>query len=249
MQKLLSTTFALSSRSLATSTSLWKGYDPVQESLMDNENLILVDAEDKVTGKASKRYCHLVQADGSLPLHRAFSIYLFNTKGEFLLQQRSDTKITFPAAYTNTCCSHPLYIADEMDMSDNGIGVKRAALRRIETELGVGSDQLKAEDVHLMTRMLYEAKSDSIWGEHELAYLFVVKKDIEIKANPNEVKDVKYVSQNEFRDFEKDCDNRDVKFTPWFSLVKRELLFNWWNNIDRIMSTPYDGKIRHMYEK
>jgi isopentenyl-diphosphate delta-isomerase len=47
-------------------------------------------------------------------LHRAFSVFLFNTKGELLLQQRSDAKITFPGYWTNTCCSHPLYFPEEM---------------------------------------------------------------------------------------------------------------------------------------
>jgi isopentenyl-diphosphate delta-isomerase type 1 len=48
-------------------------------------------------------------------LHRAFSVFLFNSEGKLLLQKRSDKKITFPDCWTNTCCSHPLYKADEMN--------------------------------------------------------------------------------------------------------------------------------------
>lgn len=47
-------------------------------------------------------------------LHRAFSVFIFNTKGELLLQQRASEKITFPDYWTNTCCSHPLYTPDEL---------------------------------------------------------------------------------------------------------------------------------------
>ena len=48
-------------------------------------------------------------------LHRAFSVFLFNSRGELLLQQRADEKITFPGHFTNTCCSHPLFIASELE--------------------------------------------------------------------------------------------------------------------------------------
>lgn len=51
-------------------------------------------------------------------LHRAFSVFLFNQKGELLLQQRSDAKITFPGYWTNTCCSHPLYFEIELEEKD-----------------------------------------------------------------------------------------------------------------------------------
>jgi isopentenyl-diphosphate delta-isomerase len=54
-------------------------------------------------------------------LHRAFSVFLFNSKGELLLQQRASEKITFPDYWTNTCCSHPLYTPDELP-EENNIG-------------------------------------------------------------------------------------------------------------------------------
>ena len=68
--------------------------DPVQEALL-TEPCILVNAEDEVLGQASKRECHQVESGTSL-LHRAFSLFVFNSRNELLLQQRSDTKITFP---------------------------------------------------------------------------------------------------------------------------------------------------------
>ena len=74
-------------------------------------------------------------------LHRAFSVFLFNAKGELLLQQRSDEKITFPGMFTNTCCSHPLMKADELEIGDCHIGVRRAAQRKLGHELGIPGDQ------------------------------------------------------------------------------------------------------------
>lgn len=82
--------------------------DDVQRELMA-EMVILVDENDNQTGKATKKDSHLmVNINAGRALHRAFSVFLFNTKGELLLQQRSDEKITFPGYWTNTCCSHPL---------------------------------------------------------------------------------------------------------------------------------------------
>lgn len=66
--------------------------DPQQEAAL-KERCFLVDVNDKVTGHASKKDCHLVQADGSILLHRAFSVFLFNQKGDLLLQKRSAQKV------------------------------------------------------------------------------------------------------------------------------------------------------------
>ena len=75
-------------------------------------------------------------------LHRAFSVFLFNANNELLLQQRSDSKITFPGHYTNTCCSHPLNTPGELDET-NAIGVKRAAQRKLYHELGILPEQVR----------------------------------------------------------------------------------------------------------
>ena len=91
--------------------------DPVQEALL-NEQCILVDENDQEIGQASKRQCHLIdRKSGISPLHRAFSLFIFNQNNELLMQQRSDTKITFPGRWTNTCCSHPLFVPQERDDS------------------------------------------------------------------------------------------------------------------------------------
>lgn len=76
-------------------------------------------------------------------LHRAFSVFLFNSVGELLITQRSDEKITFPGYFTNTCCSHPLAIPSE-HTEDPLIGVKRAAHRRMVSELGISPEEVIA---------------------------------------------------------------------------------------------------------
>lgn len=75
-------------------------------------------------------------------LHRAFSVFLFNTENKLLLQQRSNAKITFPDCFTNTCCSHPLSHPLELEEND-AIGVRRAAQRRMKAELGIPMEQVK----------------------------------------------------------------------------------------------------------
>ncbi|GLV61317.1 Isopentenyl-diphosphate delta isomerase, partial [Carabus blaptoides fortunei] len=67
-------------------------YDRTQLAAME-EKCILVDENDKIVGNASKKECHMVQANGHIPLHRAFSVFLFNTRGDLLLQKRSSAKV------------------------------------------------------------------------------------------------------------------------------------------------------------
>lgn len=100
-------------------------------------------------------------------LHRAFSVFIFDpaTK-KLLLQQRSDEKITFPGYWTNTCCSHPLNLPGEL-IETNALGVKHAARRKLVHELGIPEDEIKIDDFVYLTRILYKAPSNGLWGEHE----------------------------------------------------------------------------------
>ena len=105
-------------------------------------------------------------------LHRAFSVFLFNDKNELLLQQRATEKITFPDMWTNTCCSHPLNLANETGstLPDAISGVKNAARRKLDHELGIKQEQVPYEDFRFLTRIHYKAPSDGKWGEHESKY-------------------------------------------------------------------------------
>ena len=102
-------------------------------------------------------------------LHRAFSVFLFNSKKELLLQQRATEKITFPDMWTNTCCSHPLGVPGETgaDLKTAVAGVKRAAQRKLDHELGIKAEQVPLENFQFLTRIHYKAPSDGKWGEHE----------------------------------------------------------------------------------
>lgn len=102
-------------------------------------------------------------------LHRAFSVFLFNSDNRLLLQQRASEKITFPDMWTNTCCSHPLGIPGETgsELSEAVQGVRRAAQRKLDQELGIPAKQVPLDDFRFLTRIHYKAPSDGKWGEHE----------------------------------------------------------------------------------
>lgn len=117
--------------------------DKTQEELLE-EKCILINDQDEAIGEATKRECHLNRNIKKGMLHRAFSVFLFNSNNELLLQQRSDAKITFPGRFTNTCCSHPLSFPRELDTTDF-IGVRRAAQRKLDHELGIKAHEVPFE--------------------------------------------------------------------------------------------------------
>lgn len=169
-----------------TSSAELDGHDAEQIRLMD-EVCIVLDENDKPIGNFSKKICmclssrsrarisilitigHLMTNIDKGLLHRAFSVFLFNSKNELLLQQRATEKITFPDMWTNTCCSHPLGIPGEtgVELPEAVEGVKRAAQRKLDHELGIKTAQVPFEDFRFLTRIHYKAPSDGKWGEHE----------------------------------------------------------------------------------
>jgi isopentenyl-diphosphate delta-isomerase len=132
-------------------------------------------------------------------LHRAFSVFLFDSNNRLLLQQRADEKITFPGwftrfpaltiyfvitfsipmlripaqgMWTNTCCSHPLGVSGETGAEIHAAvqGVRRAAQRKLNHELGIKPVQVPLEKFDFLTRIHYKAPSDGKWGEHESGF-------------------------------------------------------------------------------
>lgn len=201
-----------------------KPLNPVQEAALD-EQCILVNQHDQECGYASKRDCHRL-VNGQIPLHRAFSVFLFNTKDELLLQQRSSTKITFPNHFTNSCCSHPLY---EIEHERNTLeGVKAAACRRLLFELGIPKSQCQPKDLQYITRIRYMSEGDGIWGEHEIDYIFILHKDVTVNPNPDEVSTALYIPKNKMNNF---LMNLNHPITPWFDLIVQNELTNWWENL------------------
>lgn len=219
--------------------------NPIQRKLLD-EMCIVVDKNDRPLGSKSKKDCHLMMNIRQGLIHRAFSVFLFNSKNELLLQQRSCKKITFPDYYTNTCCSHPLYLDLELE-KENAIGIKRAAARRLEFELGIQRDCFRLEDFHYMTRILYTAASDDIWGENEIDYILILQKDVEVKQNPNEVAETCYVSRQDLPDFLQSLIIKGCRITPWFNMVVNNFLYTWWDNLHQLEELK-DHKSIHTFK-
>jgi len=179
-----------------------------QLDFMQEDQCILVDFEDNVIGYDDKFECHIFSPERPRgKLHRAFSVFLFDQSGRLLLQQRAKEKITFPEVWTNTCCSHPLtgYTPTEQDephhVADGSVpGVKRAAIRKLEHELGIPASQFEIDDFRFVARLHYWAADavthgpESPFGEHEIDYVLFVQKTVTLEPNASEVGGFEYVT-------------------------------------------------------
>ena len=216
-----------------------QGYADVQKEMME-ENCIIVDNNDQIIGQDSKVNCHLNEGK----LHRAFSVLLFNSSNKLLIQQRADEKITFPSIWANSCCSHPLYQNGE----ENGIeGAKSAAIRKLTQELGIEMGSIKSENMNFVTKMHYKARADKKWVEHEIDYIFVVKRDVQINPNSNEIQKTNYVNKKELDNLFKLSNNDDVKIGPWFKLIREHFLDKIWENLESLKDIE-DKQVHHMGE-
>ncbi|XP_067005556.2 isopentenyl-diphosphate Delta-isomerase 1 [Anabrus simplex] len=202
---------------------------PLQEAALE-EQCILVDDDDKVVGHASKHDCHRIGKDGSVLLHRAFSVFVFNSKNELLLQKRSPHKITFPNCFTNSCCSHPLHDIPGEREEKGSLGILRAAQRRLHHELGIPPEQAALKDLQYLTRIQYKANDVGVWGENEIDYIILLHKDVSLNPNYEEVNEVRYLAREQLDNFIKS----DVVLTPWFRLITGYKLRDWWDNLHRI---------------
>ena len=199
--------------------------DSTQASMMA-EAVLQVDENDVVVGPISKADSHY--QSGSL--HRAFSVLLFNSDGKMLLQQRAHDKITFPSVWANSCCSHPLASAEEME-EDNALGVKVAAIRKLDQELGISPDSIDINDFHFITKMRYSARMNADWIEREIDHILMIQADVELDPNPNEVSAVKWVSADELDAMLVDEDSDNV-IAPWFRCIAARLMNeDWWSAI------------------
>jgi isopentenyl-diphosphate delta-isomerase len=159
------------------------------------EQVILVNEADKEIGTMEKMMAH----EKAL-LHRALSIFIFNAKGEMLLQQRANRKYHSGGLWTNACCSHPR----------PGEDVAAAAMRRLYEELGFETSLTKVFD------FVYKASFDNGLTEHEFDHVFAGKYEGPIHPDINEVQDCCYKSMEEI---EKSLQMHPHKYTAWFSLA------------------------------
>ncbi|XP_039835258.1 isopentenyl-diphosphate Delta-isomerase I-like [Panicum virgatum] len=207
------------------------GMDAVQRRLMFEDECILVDEQDNVVGHESKYNSHLMEKN---LLHRAFSVFLFNSKHELLLQQRSATKVTFPSVWSNSGCSHPLYRESEL-IQENDLGVRNAAQRKLLDELGIPAEDAPVDQFTPVGRMLYMAPSAGKWSEHERTHILFLVRDVKLRPNPDEVAGVRYVSREQLEELVRKADAGEdgVKLSPWFRLMADNLLIGWWDHLEK----------------
>ena len=159
------------------------------------DHVILVDESDQELGFMEKMEAHRKGV-----LHRAFSVLLFNSKGEVLLQKRSAFKYHSARLWTNTCCSHPKP-AENIDV---------AVRRRLQEEMGIDS---KPEFAY---KFIYKTALDNNLTEHELDYVFIGTFDGKPVINSHEVDDWKFVSLDAARQH---INLHPELYTHWFKLI------------------------------
>lgn len=164
-----------------------------------NDLVVLVNQAGRRTGTAEKMKAHI---EGWL--HRAFSVFIFNDKGEMLLQQRAKTKYHFGGLWTNACCSHPR----------PGEKVLQAAKRRLQEELGFKAPLMLIDSIQYS---FYDPVSGLT--EKEFDYLIFGKYAGAINMHPDEVMAVQWMK---YDDLYQQIKRHPGKFTPWFKLILQE---------------------------
>jgi isopentenyl-diphosphate Delta-isomerase len=159
------------------------------------EQVILVDETDQPLGTMEK-----MEAHRRAILHRAFSVFIFNSRGEMLLQQRAQEKYHSAGLWTNACCSHPR----------PGEETRAAALRRLREELGFTTDLFK------LFEFTYRTAYDNGLTEFEFDHVFVGTYDQEISPDQTEVSDYRYRSMPEI---EAELNSAPETYSSWFQLA------------------------------
>lgn len=157
--------------------------------------VILVDKYDNPVGEMEK-----IEAHEKALLHRAFSVFIFNSKGELLLQRRADDKYHSGGLWTNTCCSHP---APGQDTAE-------AARLRLIHEMGIDTD------LEYVRKFIYKAPFVNSLTEHELDHIYIGITDDLPRINPDEVSEYKYMS---LPDIEADIQQYPEHYTAWFHII------------------------------
>lgn len=167
---------------------------------MPEESVILIDEQDHEIGLLEKMEAHRLGL-----LHRAFSVILFNAKGELLLQQRAAHKYHSPLLWTNTCCSH----------QRPGESNLAAAARRLKEEMGMEAQLVEAFS------FIYKAKLDQGLTEHELDHVLFGYTNQNPVINTDEVEAYKWISMN---DLLHDLENSPETYTAWFKILLNQHL-------------------------
>jgi isopentenyl-diphosphate delta-isomerase len=162
----------------------------------DPDALILVDESDHGVGYLSKVLCH----EGRGVLHRAFSLLIFNSSGELLIQQRARTKRLWPGYWSNSCCSHPR----------GRETMEQATQRRLREELGLRCP------LQFLFKFQYQAQFDATGAENELCSVFIGRATGPVTVNEEEILDWRWI---DIESLQHDMAARGAaSFTPWFML-------------------------------
>lgn len=162
---------------------------------MNDTFVILVDSDDKQIGVSEK-----MEAHRKALLHRAVSVFIINSKGEWLLQRRALSKYHSNGLWTNTCCSHPYPNESSID----------AANRRLVEEMGMKC-QLKE-----LFSFTYKEVLDNELTEYEFDHVFVGISDENPNINLDEVMEWKYIN---FIDLKNDIHHNPHNYTVWFKKI------------------------------
>ncbi len=162
---------------------------------MVEENVILVNRSDEQIGLMPK-----LEAHEKAVLHRAFSVFVLNSKNEIMLQQRASQKYHSPLLWTNTCCSH------QRDGETN----IQAGSRRLFEEMGFNTE-LKE-----LFHFIYKAPFDNGLTEHELDHVMIGYCDDAPNINREEVEDWKWMK---IEDVKLDMETHPALYTVWFKII------------------------------
>jgi len=157
--------------------------------------IILVDEKDNQIGLMDKLEVHQKGL-----LHRAFSIFIFNSKKELLLQCRAANKYHSGSLWSNTCCSHP----------QNGENLIEAAKIRLQQEMGFTSE------IKPVFTFIYKAQLNNNLTEHEFDHVFFGEYNAAPKINTNEVSNWHYKNMDEIKI---DLQNNPQNYTVWFAKI------------------------------
>lgn len=172
---------------------------------MAEEHVILVNEKDQEIGLMPK-----LEAHQKAVLHRAFSVFIFNSENELMLQQRASNKYHSPNLWTNTCCSH----------QRSGESNIKAGTRRLYEEMGF-TTSLKE-----ITSFIYKAPFDNGLTEHELDHIMVGYYNEDPVINSDEVEDWKWMK---IEDVKKDILLNPNIYTAWFKIIFKNF-YNHLNN-------------------
>lgn len=162
---------------------------------LEEENVILVNTSDEQIGTMPK-----MEAHEKALLHRAFSVFVMNNKGETMLQQRAAHKYHSPLLWTNTCCSH-------QRVGETNI---EAGKRRLQEEMGF------VTELKELFSFIYKAPFDNGLTEHELDHVMIGNYDEVPKVNVDEVNDWKWMMP---MDIKKDILENPDSYTVWFKII------------------------------